>query len=31
MIFDAHFHIIAPEFPLIENKGFLPEYFTISE
>lgn len=31
MIFDAHFHIIDPQFPLIENKGFLPEYFTIAE
>ena len=27
-IFDAHLHIIDPEFPLYENKGFLPEAFT---
>ena len=28
-IFDAHFHIINPEFPLFENNGYLPPYFTI--
>ena len=27
-IFDAHFHIIDPRYPLIENNGFLPEKFT---
>lgn len=26
-IFDAHMHIIAPQFPLIENNGFLPDPF----
>lgn len=29
--FDSHFHIIDPVFPLFENQGFLPEYFTIDE
>lgn len=27
-IFDAHFHIIDPAFPLIANHGFLPAPFT---
>ncbi|WZY01881.1 amidohydrolase family protein [Bacillus sp. FSL W7-1360] len=27
-IFDAHFHIIDPKFPLIENQGYLPDPFT---
>ncbi|RKL69319.1 2-pyrone-4,6-dicarboxylate hydrolase [Salipaludibacillus neizhouensis] len=27
-IFDAHFHIIDPQFPLVENQGFLPDTFT---
>lgn len=27
-IFDAHFHIIEPNFPLKENNGYLPKYFT---
>jgi predicted TIM-barrel fold metal-dependent hydrolase len=27
-VFDAHFHIIDPRFPLVPNKGFLPEGFT---
>ncbi len=26
-IFDAHFHIIDPRFPLIENQGYLPPEF----
>lgn len=30
-IFDAHFHIIDPKFPLIANRGFLPEYFPFDE
>ncbi|WP_134699672.1 amidohydrolase family protein [Ammoniphilus sp. YIM 78166] len=30
-IFDSHFHIIDPKFPLIENQGFLPGYFTFDE
>lgn len=28
-IFDAHFHIIDPAYPLAENNGYLPESFTI--
>lgn len=31
MIFDAHFHIIDPEYPLIENQGFLPDPFTVED
>lgn len=29
--FDSHFHIIDPAYPLVENQGFLPEYFTIAD
>ena len=29
-IFDSHFHIIDPRFPLQENQGFCPEPFPIS-
>lgn len=31
MIFDAHFHIIDPDFPLVSNQGFLPEPFLVSD
>jgi predicted TIM-barrel fold metal-dependent hydrolase len=27
-LFDSHFHIIDKKFPLVENQGFLPEYFS---
>jgi predicted TIM-barrel fold metal-dependent hydrolase len=27
-IFDAHFHIIDPRFPLIANNGYVPDAFT---
>ena len=27
-IFDAHFHIIDPRFPLVANQGYLPAAFT---
>ncbi len=27
-IFDAHFHIINPTFPLVKNQGYLPPSFT---
>lgn len=27
-IFDSHFHIINPKFPLVENNGYLPPTFT---
>lgn len=30
-LFDSHFHIIDPRFPLVNNNGFLPEYFTIND
>lgn len=26
-IFDAHFHIIDPRFPLVENNGYIPDPF----
>lgn len=26
-LFDAHFHIIDPNFPLKENNGFMPDPF----
>lgn len=29
--FDAHFHIIDPRFPLVENQGYLPPFFTIAD
>ncbi|MGB5819907.1 MAG: amidohydrolase family protein [Saonia sp.] len=28
-IFDSHFHIINPKFPLAENNGYLPPDFTV--
>tara|TARA_R110002072_G_scaffold140765_8_gene285221 strand:+ start:11094 stop:11876 length:783 start_codon:yes stop_codon:yes gene_type:complete len=28
-LFDSHFHIIDPRFPLVANNGFLPEAFTV--
>ena len=31
MIFDAHFHVIDPRFPLVANQGFLPEPFTCAD
>lgn len=30
-IFDAHFHIIDPGFPLIPNNNFIPDYFTVDD
>lgn len=30
-IFDSHFHIIDPRFPLVPNQGFLPEPFTVAD
>ena len=30
-VFDAHFHIIDPRFPLVENHGYLPKNFTCNE
>ena len=31
MIFDAHFHVIDPRFPLEANQGFLPEQFGVAD
>lgn len=30
-LFDAHFHIFEPNFPLVENQGFLPDPFTLAD
>jgi hypothetical protein len=30
-IFDAHFHVIDPRFPLVPNQGFLPDPFTVAD
>ncbi|WP_234859100.1 amidohydrolase family protein [Aquimarina aquimarini] len=30
-IFDSHFHIINPKYPLFENNGYLPPEFTIKK
>ncbi|MGO1868488.1 MAG: amidohydrolase family protein [Sphingobacterium sp.] len=30
-IFDAHFHIIEPKFPLVANNGYLPPEFTAED
>jgi predicted TIM-barrel fold metal-dependent hydrolase len=30
-IFDTHFHIIDPRFPVMENLGFLPPVFTVDD
>ena len=30
-IFDSHFHIIDPDFPIDENQGFSPEPFTTED
>lgn len=30
-LFDSHFHIIDERFPLVENNGFLPDYFSCDE
>jgi predicted TIM-barrel fold metal-dependent hydrolase len=30
-VFDAHLHIIDPRFPLLENDGYLPAPFTVSD
>ena len=31
MIFDAHFHVIDPRFPLVPNQGYLPDPFTAAD
>lgn len=30
-IFDSHFHIIDPKFPLVANQSYLPPYFTVED
>jgi len=30
-LFDAHFHIIDPRFPLVPNNGFMPQKFTAAD
>jgi len=30
-VFDSHLHIIDPRFPLVPNRGFLPEPFTVGD
>jgi predicted TIM-barrel fold metal-dependent hydrolase len=30
-IFDSHFHVIDPRFPLVPNQGFLPSPFTVDD
>ena len=30
-LFDAHFHIVDPRFPLVPNNGYLPEKFTVAD
>ena len=30
-VFDAHFHIIDPTYPLQENQGYLPDPFTVDD
>ena len=30
-VFDTHFHIIDPRFPVMENQGFLPPTFTVDD
>ena len=31
VVFDAHFHIIDPRFPLVPNEGYLPDPFTVGD
>lgn len=30
-LFDSHFHIIDPRFPLIPNNGYLPDAYTVND
>ncbi|MCI4674520.1 amidohydrolase family protein [Candidatus Mycolicibacterium alkanivorans] len=30
-VFDAHFHVIDPRFPLVPSNGYLPEAFTVGD
>lgn len=31
MMFDAHFHVFDPAYPLVANQGFVPEPFTAAQ
>jgi predicted TIM-barrel fold metal-dependent hydrolase len=31
VLFDAHLHIVDPRFPLVANRGYLPEPFTVED
>jgi len=26
-VFDAHFHVVDPRFPLVPNEGYVPDAF----
>lgn len=30
-LFDAHFHVVDPRFPLVPNRGYLPDRYTVSD
>ncbi len=30
-LFDAHFHVIDPRFPLVPNRGYLPDRYTVND
>ena len=30
-VFDAHFHVIDPRYPLVPNNGYLPDPFSVSD
>ncbi len=30
-LFDAHFHIIDPRFPLVPNRGYIPDRYTVHD
>jgi predicted TIM-barrel fold metal-dependent hydrolase len=30
-VFDAHLHIVDPRFPLVANRGYVPEPFTVAD
>lgn len=30
-VFDSHFHIIDPAFPLVVNQGFTPDFYTVEQ
>ena len=30
-VFDGHLHVIDPRFPLVPNKGYLPDTFTVED